>query len=122
MPDTALTPSHLAPTPALPDRPSRRCARANWASLLVNLGTPDGTDYWSMRRYLSEFLSDRRVIELNPLLWQLILQGPILTFRPSKSGAAYKKVWTEDGSPLLVYTQRQAEKLNARIGNEKPDC
>ena len=50
--------------------------------LLVNLGTPDGTGYWSMRRYLSEFLSDRRVIELNPILWQPILQGPILTFRP----------------------------------------
>lgn len=86
--------------------------------LLVNLGTPDGTDYWSMRRYLSEFLSDRRVIELNPLLWQPILQGPILTFRPSKSGEAYKKVWMEEGSPLLVYTRRQADRLAARIGSE----
>lgn len=85
--------------------------------LLVNLGTPDGTDYWSMRRYLSEFLSDRRVIELNPFVWQLILQGPILTFRPSKSGAAYKKIWTDEGSPLLVYTRRQAEKLAERIGS-----
>jgi ferrochelatase len=83
--------------------------------LLVNLGTPDGTDYWSMRRYLSEFLSDRRVIEVNPFIWQLILQGPILTFRPSKSGRAYRKVWTEDGSPLLIYTRAQAEKLQARM-------
>ena len=56
--------------------------------LLVNLGTPDGTDYWSMRRYLSEFLSDPRVIEVPMPIWQLILQGPILTFRPSKSGRA----------------------------------
>ncbi len=86
--------------------------------LLINLGTPDGTDYWSMRRYLSEFLSDPRVIEVPQPIWQLILQGPILTFRPSKSGAAYKKVWTEDGSPLLHYTKLQAEKLNDRIGSE----
>ena len=69
--------------------------------LLVNLGTPDGTDYWSMRRYLSEFLSDPRVIEVPQPIWQLILQGPILTFRPSKSGRAYKKIWTDEGSPLL---------------------
>ena len=87
--------------------------------LLVNLGTPDGTDYKSMRRYLSEFLSDRRIIEVSPLIWQPILQGPILTFRPKKSGEAYKKIWTDEGSPLLVYTKRQAEKLNARIGNER---
>lgn len=86
--------------------------------LLVNLGTPDGTDYWSMRRYLSEFLSDPRVIEVPQPIWQLILQGPILTFRPSKSGRAYKKIWTKDGSPLLLYTKRQAEALNARIGSD----
>ena len=86
--------------------------------LLVNLGTPDGTDYWSMRRYLSEFLSDPRVIEVPQPIWQLILQGPILTFRPSKSGLAYKKIWTEAGSPLLLYTKRQAEALNARIGSD----
>ena len=73
--------------------------------LLINLGTPDGTDYGSMRRYLSEFLSDPRVIEVPQPIWQLILQGPILTFRPSKSGRAYKKVWMEDGSPLLFYTR-----------------
>ena len=86
--------------------------------LLVNLGTPDGTDYWSMRRYLSEFLSDPRVIEVPQPIWQLILQGPILTFRPSKSGRAYEKIWTEEGSPLLVYTKRQAEALKARIGSD----
>ena len=86
--------------------------------LLVNLGTPDGTDYWSMRRYLSEFLSDPRVIEVPQPIWQLILQGPILTFRPSKSGRAYKKIWTDEGSPLLVYTRAQAEKLASRIGGD----
>ena len=86
--------------------------------LLINLGTPDGTDYWSMRRYLSEFLSDPRVIEVPQPIWQLILQGPILTFRPSKSGQAYKKVWTEDGSPLRHFTRLQAEKLAARMGTE----
>ncbi len=86
--------------------------------LLINLGTPDGTDYWSMRRYLSEFLSDPRVIEVPMPIWQLILQGPILTFRPSKSGKAYKKIWTDEGSPLLFYTRKQAEKLNARMGSE----
>ncbi len=89
--------------------------------LLVNLGTPDGTDYWSMRRYLSEFLSDRRVIEVNPFIWQLILQGPILTFRPSKSGRAYKKVWTDGGSPLLIYTRAQAERLQARMSGVQVD-
>ena len=56
--------------------------------LLINLGTPDALDYWSMRRYLGEFLSDKRVVELPKILWQLILQGPILTFRPKKSAAA----------------------------------
>ena len=86
--------------------------------LLINLGTPDGTDYGSMRRYLSEFLSDPRVIEVPQPIWQLILQGPILTFRPSKSGRAYKKVWMEDGSPLLFYTRAQAGKLNQRIGSD----
>lgn len=87
--------------------------------LLVNLGTPDGTDYWSMRRYLSEFLSDPRVIEVPQAIWQLILQGPILTFRPSKSGRAYKKIWTEEGSPLLVNTKAQAEKLTEQIGSDE---
>ena len=88
--------------------------------LLLNLGTPDATDYWSMRRYLSEFLSDRRVIESpGPLLWQLILQGPILARRPQKSGANYDKIWDREAndSPLRVITRRQTEKLQARLGD-----
>lgn len=81
--------------------------------LLLNLGTPDGTDYWSMRRYLGEFLSDRRIIELSPLLWQPILRGIILTLRPSKSGRNYAKIWNKelDESPLRSFTRVQAEKL-----------
>lgn len=83
--------------------------------LLCNLGTPDGTDYWSMRRYLNEFLSDRRVIDYSPWLWQPLLQAIILTTRPSKSGAAYKTIWnTEaDESPLMTITKAQTKKIAA---------
>ena len=93
------------------------------AILLLNLGTPDGTDYWSMRRYLSEFLSDRRIIELTPWLWQLILQGPILTFRPKKSGEAYKAIWNEekDESPLRTFTRAQSEALADQIKSKHSD-
>ena len=81
--------------------------------LIVNLGTPDGTDYWSMRRYLKEFLSDRRVIETNRLLWWPLLNGIILTTRPSKSGEAYESIWNHDKgeSPLRTITRSQCEKL-----------
>jgi protoporphyrin/coproporphyrin ferrochelatase len=81
--------------------------------LLVNLGTPDATDYWSMRRYLKEFLSDRRVIEANPVLWWFILNGPILTKRPFSSGKAYRSIWNEElnESPLRTITRSQAEKV-----------
>jgi ferrochelatase len=81
--------------------------------LLVNLGTPEGTDFWSVRRYLSEFLSDRRVVERNRVLWQVLLQSVILTTRPRRTAAAYRAIWRADadGSPLRHYTRRQAEKL-----------
>jgi ferrochelatase len=87
--------------------------------LLLNLGTPDATDYWSMRRYLSEFLSDRRVIEQSPLIWQPILQGIILTTRPNKSGENYKRIWdtAENDSPLRVISRRQTNKLQTRLGS-----
>ncbi|MEM6985366.1 MAG: ferrochelatase [Pseudomonadota bacterium] len=87
--------------------------------LLLNLGTPDATDYWSMRRYLSEFLSDTRVIETSKWIWQPILQGIILTLRPSKSGKAYKSIWFEetDESPLRKYTREQSDALAARVSN-----
>jgi len=88
--------------------------------LLLNLGTPDSPDYWPMRRYLGEFLSDRRVIETNPVLWQVILQGIILNVRPQKSGANYRRIWDNeaDDSPLRVITRRQTEKLQARLGDK----
>ena len=88
--------------------------------LLSNLGTPDATDYWSMRRYLSEFLSDRRVIELPAVLWQPLLQGIILSVRPQKSGANYKRIWDNEAgdSPLRVIAMRQKAKLQARLGDD----
>ena len=85
--------------------------------LLLNLGTPDATDYWSMRRYLGEFLSDRRIIELSPWIWQPILQGIILTLRPKKSGRAYAEIWNREKneSPLLTITRDQADGLRQII-------
>jgi protoporphyrin/coproporphyrin ferrochelatase len=85
--------------------------------LLVNLGTPDGTDYWSVRRYLKEFLSDRRVIETNRALWWVILNVVVLTVRPSRSGAKYRSVWNEalDESPLRTITRAQGEKVAAGL-------
>ena len=89
--------------------------------LLINLGTPDSTSWWDIRKYLKEFLSDKRVIEVNPLLWQVILNLFILTFRPSKTAHAYKKIWRKESneSPLLYFTRNQSKKLSKRIGNEK---
>lgn len=81
--------------------------------LLVNLGTPDATDYWSMRRYLKEFLSDRRVIEENRLKWWLVLNIIILTMRPRRKGRDYDKIWNKerDESPLKTITRSQSDKL-----------
>ncbi len=89
--------------------------------LLINLGTPDSTSWWDIRKYLKEFLSDRRVIEVNPFLWQIILNLFILTFRPSKTAHAYKKTWRKDTneSPLLYFTRSQSQKLNNKIGSDK---
>ena len=84
--------------------------------LLVNLGTPDAPDTPSVKRYLAEFLSDRRVVEIPPIVWQPILRGIILNTRPKKSAAAYSKVWSEDGSPLAAITKRQANALQVRLG------
>ncbi len=70
--------------------------------LVAQLGTPDAPTAPAVRRYLRQFLSDRRVVDLNPALWWLILNGIVLVTRPSKSAELYRKVWTEGGSPLLV--------------------
>ena len=89
--------------------------------LLVNLGTPDSTSWWDVRKYLKEFLSDRRVIEVNFFLWQIILNLFILTFRPSKTAKAYKEIWMkkENMSPLRYYTEMQTKKLKEKMKNEK---
>src|SRR5262245_26755483 len=86
--------------------------------LLVNLGTPDATDYRSMRRYLKEFLSDRRVIEENRLKWWLVLNLIILSVRPRRRGRDYEKIWNREKneSPLKTVTRSQAEKLGAALG------
>ena len=88
--------------------------------LLINLGTPDSTGWWDIRKYLKEFLSDKRVIEVNPLLWQIILNLFILTFRPSKTAKAYKEIWMKDKnmSPLRYYTMMQTQKLSKKFNME----
>jgi len=90
--------------------------------LLMNLGTPEATSYWPMRRYLKEFLSDRRVIEVNRALWWVILNGIILTFRPQKSGQAYEKIWNTvlNESPLKTITRGQSEKLQEAL-RDRPE-
>ena len=101
-----------------PEIPARRIG-----VVLLNLGTPDGTDYRSMRRYLSEFLSDKRVIDYSPWLWQPLLQLVVLTKRPFSSGAAYRSIWNEalDESPLRTITRSQGEKLAARLASRYPE-
>ena len=84
--------------------------------LLINLGTPDAPDPAAVRRYLAEFLSDRRVVEIPAWAWQPILRGIILRTRPAKSARAYREVWSEQGSPLAAITRRQAEALQQRFG------
>jgi protoporphyrin/coproporphyrin ferrochelatase len=85
--------------------------------LLVNLGTPDAPTTGAVRRYLKEFLSDRRVVEIPRLVWWPILNGIILNTRPRKSAHAYSQVWTEDGSPLAAITKAQAAALQVRLGD-----
>ena len=88
----------------------------------MNLGTPEATSYWLMRRYLKEFLSDPRVIEVNRVLWWFILNGVILTFRPQKSGKAYEKIWNKalNESPLKTITRGQSEALQKAL-KDRPE-
>jgi protoporphyrin/coproporphyrin ferrochelatase len=83
--------------------------------LLINLGTPDAPEERAVRRYLAEFLSDRRVIEIHPFAWKPILHGIILRTRPRKSAEAYNQIWTNEGSPLRVIAHRQAEALRRKL-------
>ena len=88
--------------------------------LIINLGTPDTTNWLDIRKYLKEFLSDKRVIEVNPIIWKIILNLFILTFRPSKTAKAYKEIWMkeENISPLLYYTKKQTERISSSIKKE----
>ena len=101
----------MNPPPDHPNIPKPRVG-----VLLVNLGTPDAPDAPSVKRYLAEFLSDPRVVEIPKYVWQPILRGIILNTRPAKSAHAYKPVWTEAGSPLAAITRRQAEALQREFG------
>ncbi len=85
--------------------------------LLVNLGSPSAPEKGAVRRYLKQFLSDRRVVEIPALIWQPILRGIILNTRPSKSAHAYKQVWTDTGAPLIAITRRQVEALQDKLGS-----
>ena len=98
-----------------PDHP--RIPVAKIGVLIVNLGTPDAAEAGAVRRYLAEFLSDPRVVEIPRLIWKPILHGIILRTRPKKSAHAYRQVWREDGSPLAAITAQQAEALRARFGD-----
>lgn len=96
-----------------PDPPSREAGPVG--VLLVNLGTPDHPTAQAIKRYLGEFLSDSRVIELPQWLWQIILRGVILNLRPRKLAPRYKEIWLEQGSPLLVYSQAQGRAVQAAL-------
>jgi len=89
--------------------------------LITNLGTPEAPQKKQLRRYLKQFLSDPRVVEVPRLLWWFILNGVILNIRPSRSAAAYRTVWTEQGSPLLIHTRAQAEALQTSMAERFGD-
>ena len=88
--------------------------------LLLNLGSPDSPEVEDVRRYLAEFLSDPRIVEMPRLLWWPILHGIILRTRPKRSAAAYRKIWSEDGSPLIAISRRQQEALQNELDQRSP--
>jgi ferrochelatase len=99
-----------------PEPPHRHGTAPTTAVVIVNLGTPDAATAPALRRYLKQFLSDPRVVEIPKALWWLILNGIILNIRPRKSAAKYASVWMEGGSPLRVHTERQAKLLSGELG------
>ncbi|AJE44963.1 ferrochelatase [Celeribacter indicus] len=109
--------------PAHAQKDHLRIPREKIGILLANLGTPDDTDYRSMRRYLGEFLSDKRVIDYPSWKWQPILQGIVLSVRPFKSGAAYRSIWNEEAgeSPLMTITKQQTAAIRAALAAEYGD-
>ncbi|WP_191058845.1 ferrochelatase [Geminicoccus harenae] len=120
-PGSRVAPPAAATGPLPPGHPP--VLREKIGVILSNLGTPDGTSYWPMRRYLSEFLSDRRVIEKPFLLWQALLQGVILTKRPGRKGKDYETIWNKelDEGPLKTVTRSQAEKVQAVLAERYPN-
>ncbi|HEX5184833.1 MAG TPA: ferrochelatase [Allosphingosinicella sp.] len=101
---------------AAPAPPSPAHSAPKIGVLLINLGTPDAPEPGAVRRYLNQFLSDPRVVEIPQMVWQPILRGLVLTTRPRKSARAYRQVWMEEGSPLAVITARQAQALAGAFG------
>ncbi len=102
----------------LPEPAQQQGANAGAAILLVNLGTPDAPTTPAVRRYLRQFLSDPRVIEIPRAIWLPVLHGIVLATRPAKSAKKYARIWTAEGSPLKVHTERQARLLRERLGSE----
>src|SRR3954453_8213663 len=98
-----------------PDHPS--IPKPKIGVLLINLGTPDAPEARAVRRYLAEFLSDPRVIEIHPIAWKPILHGIVLRLRPRRSAEAYNQIWTNEGSPLRVIAHRQAQALRKQLPN-----
>ena len=103
-------------TRLLPEPPHRHDAAEKTAVLLINLGTPEAPTAQAVRRYLKEFLSDPRVVEIPRAIWWLILNGIILNVRPKKSAEKYAAIWTTDGSPLKVHSERQTAMLRGFLG------
>lgn len=91
--------------------------RAQVGVLVAQPGTPDAPTAQALRPYLKQFLSDRRVVDYPPLLWQPVLRGMILPFRPARSARLYRSIWLPEGSPLLVYSEKQAAGLQERLGS-----
>ncbi|WP_417250125.1 ferrochelatase [Celeribacter sp.] len=124
-----MKPTRLDMTAADAERPTHadanhpRIPKEKVGVLIANLGTPDATDYWSMRRYLGEFLSDQRVIDYPRWKWQPILQAIVLTVRPFKSGAAYRTIWNneQDESPLMTITKDQVSAISAALASKFGD-
>src|SRR3954468_5889536 len=100
----------------LPEAPYTHGTAAKCGVLLINLGTPDAPTAPAVRRYLREFLTDPRVVEIPPAIWWLILNFFILPFRPKQSARRYAQVWTPDGSPLRMHTEKQARMLRGYLG------
>jgi len=111
----------LLKSPFAPEPPFQHGQTPRTAVLFCNLGTPDAPTASDVRRYLAEFLSDPRVVEIPRLIWLLILHGIILRFRPAKSAAKYASVWTPEGSPLKIWTEKQAKLLQGWLAQRGHD-